>query len=128
MTKKAQKAAKRSRAARNPMEPTDPMTGLPRCTATNRAGQRCKKAPIPGGAVCVMHGGGAPQVQQAAKLRLAALVDPAITRLGELLKQKKNDKVALGAVKDILDRAGHKPSAKVDPTDEGGLMISWASE
>jgi phosphopentomutase len=79
---------------------------------------------IPGGTVCHYHGGAAPQVQQKAKERLAALVDPAINRLTKLLKAK-NEKVALGAVKDVLDRNGFKPSVKVDPGEEGGIVISW---
>lgn len=86
---------------------------------------RCKRPAIPGGTVCRFHGGGAPQVAAKAKERLAALVDPAITRLGELLEQRKNDPVALAAAKDILDRAGHKAPAKVEPTPEGGVLISW---
>lgn len=41
------------------------------CTATAKgSGQRCKRAPIPGGTVCKKHGGGAPQVQAKAKERL----------------------------------------------------------
>lgn len=48
-----------------------------------------------------------------AKLRLAALVDPAIDQLTKLLASKI-DAVSLGAVKDVLDRAGHKPTDKVE--------------
>ncbi len=51
-----------------------------------------------------MHGGAAPQVQQRARERLAALVEPAIVRLGQLLRDKRDKKVALGAARDILDR------------------------
>ncbi len=37
------------------------------CTATSKqSGVRCKRRPIPGGTVCVMHGGKAPHVQAAA--------------------------------------------------------------
>lgn len=42
-----------------------------RCKARAKStGARCGKAAIPGGAVCRMHGGGAPQVQRAAVRRL----------------------------------------------------------
>ena len=41
------------------------------CAGRNRAGRRCKLPPIPGGWVCLRHGGGAPQVQRAAFRRLA---------------------------------------------------------
>jgi hypothetical protein len=107
------------------MSTEHPKSRAIRCTAKSKAsGQRCKRAAIPGGTVCRFHGGAAPQVVAAAKVRLAALVDPAIDRLAKLIKIK-NPGIALGAVKDVLDRNGFKPSAKVDPTPEGGLLISW---
>ena len=97
------------------------------CTAKSKqSGVRCKKAPIPGGAVCRMHGGGAPQVQQAAKERLAVLVDPAIDRLGELVRQKQFTSTAYAAVKDVLDRNGLKPSERIEhggQTREGPARI-----
>lgn len=40
------------------------------CTGTNRAGERCRRAAIPGGRVCWYHGGAAPQVRAAATRRL----------------------------------------------------------
>lgn len=44
----------------------------PRCTALARTtGERCKRRPIPGGTVCVKHGGGAPAVRAAAERRRA---------------------------------------------------------
>ena len=83
------------------------------CKATSRAGSRCKLKAILGGTVCRMHGGAAPQVQQAAKDRLAALVGPAITALHGLLAAE-DEKARLGAVKDVLDRNGFKPVDKID--------------
>lgn len=67
-----------------------------------------------------MHGGSAPQVKQAAKERLAALVDPAITTLSKLLKDKYSN-VRLGAVRDVLDRAGFKAVDHIEI--EGSLDI-----
>lgn len=58
------------------------------------------------------HGGGAPQVQAKAEERLRALVDPAITRLAELMAQGEFPSVAIAAVKDILDRDGKLGKAK----------------
>jgi len=43
-----------------------------KCRGTNRQGNPCGLAPIPGGFVCKWHGGGAPQVKAAAERRLAA--------------------------------------------------------
>lgn len=51
---------------------SDPIDDAPRCTATSRSGNRCKRRPIPGGTVCSMHGGKAPQVAAAAEARLQA--------------------------------------------------------
>src|SRR5208283_4603384 len=42
----------------------------PRCTATNRRGGRCGRAPVRGARVCSMHGGKAPQVIAAATGRV----------------------------------------------------------
>lgn len=41
-----------------------------RCTARNRSGGRCGRSAIPGGRVCRLHGGSAPQVQAKAAERL----------------------------------------------------------
>lgn len=49
----------------------DPMD-TPRCTAkAKQTGERCKRRPIPGGRVCVMHGGAIPAVRAAAERRRA---------------------------------------------------------
>lgn len=47
----------------------DPMDGRRRCTGTNRAGNRCGRAPAKGAKVCSFHGGKAPQVVRKAKER-----------------------------------------------------------
>lgn len=39
------------------------------CTGTNRAGNRCGRSPVPGGTVCKLHGGAAPQVAARAAIR-----------------------------------------------------------
>lgn len=41
-----------------------------RCTARNRRGDRCGRAPVPGALVCSMHGGAAPQVAAVARTRV----------------------------------------------------------
>ena len=61
-----------------------------------------------------MHGGGAPQVKRAARERLAALVDPAIDRLGELVRQRQFPSTVYAAVKDVLDRNGLKPPERTE--------------
>lgn len=43
---------------------------MAQCTAqSKRSGERCRKYAIPGGRVCSIHGGKAPQVRQAAEVR-----------------------------------------------------------
>ena len=69
------------------------------------SGERCRKPPIPGGSVCHVHGGNAPQVRAAASRRLRDLVDPAITRLAEAL-DAGDARIRLQAVREVLTRAG----------------------
>lgn len=107
------------------MEPNNPKVT---CTATNRQGKRCARYPIPGGNVCMMHGGKAPQTMAAAKLRLAALVDPAIGVLARAMKdQKKQPASALAAARDVLDRAGFKAKDSLELTggDGGPLIVRY---
>lgn len=94
-----------------------------KCKAkSKRSGKRCKRDVIRGGTVCAMHGGKAPQVIAKAKIRLAALVDPAITRLEKVIKKSKHEPSAVAAAKDILDRVGLKPTDKVK--FEGDIEVS----
>ena len=55
------------------------------CTGTNRAGERCQRQPIPGGSVCINHGGAIPAVQATTKLRLIAMVEPILATFEEIL-------------------------------------------
>lgn len=43
-----------------------------RCSARRKSGGRCRAWSVTGGKVCRAHGGGAPQVRQAARVRLEA--------------------------------------------------------
>src|SRR5438876_7944095 len=76
----------------------------PRCSArSSRTGQPCKKAAITGMRVCRTHGGAAPQVRDAARLRMVFLLDPGLKRLASILKHG-DDSHALAAIKVVLDR------------------------
>ena len=93
------------------------------CTAHRTNGQPCKSHAIQGATVCRKHGGGAPQVREAARLRLAAMVDPALGVLLHAMKQKtKQLPSAITAAKDVFDRAGLKETDKLEIT--GTLRIS----
>ena len=110
-----------------------------RCTAhSSRTGKQCKQRAIRGGTVCVTHGGSAPQVIAAARRRLLEGVDPAIDLLMETLERPSTSKMRIGdetvevvneqllgrqltAAKEVLDRAGLKPTEKLEITSEGDL-------
>ncbi|HXG86739.1 MAG TPA: HGGxSTG domain-containing protein [Vicinamibacterales bacterium] len=93
------------------------------CTATNRAGQPCRRKPIRGGTVCIMHGGLAPQTLAAAKLKLMAGRDLAIDALINALgshgpiceacgrSDSDRDPAVIRAAQIVLDRTGFGPSA-----------------
>jgi hypothetical protein len=105
---------------------------MARCRAhSSRTGKRCKRDAIRGGTVCRTHGGAAPQVKAKAQERLAALVDPALGRLLELIAQKKHLPTALGAVKDALDRNGiglGKPAAAAHGDVNVQVIVSARDE
>jgi len=101
------------------MNVTDPV----KCTATNRQGNRCGKYPIPGGTVCRMHGGAAPQVKLKAQQRLEAYQDRAIDRLFQLVEQQAFPSTAFAAVRDVLDRTLGKPIEKREHSGEVAMTI-----
>jgi hypothetical protein len=75
----------------------------PRCSAHTSAGRPCRKNAIKGATVCYTHGGAAPQVREAARLRLACLVTPALQVFHEILKDKGHPH-RLAAAKEVLER------------------------
>lgn len=84
-----------------------------KCSATSKqSGKQCGRWAIPGGTVCAMHGGKAPQVKAKADERLAALIPPAIKALQELIEGAKPDIARLKAVEAVLDRAGYAITRK----------------
>ena len=79
-----------------------------------------------------MHGGGAPQVKQAAMARLMALQHPAIDRLTKLIDQEVFPTVAYAASRDVLDRTMGKPKETTALEHSGTLTITvdvpWLSK
>jgi hypothetical protein len=98
------------------------------CVGTNRAGEQCGRAPIPGGSVCTLHGGGAPQVREKANLRITGMVEPALDVFQEVVDMWRSNKCAtcgkptgdpwpaIQVAKQILDRAGFGVHSKVEIT------------
>lgn len=100
------KHAPRGRIKADPMTASNPIRA-PRCSARSKQTLNpCKQPAIAGGTVCRYHGGAAPQVMAKAEERLKSLIDPAITRLSQLIAQQEFPSVAIAAVKDVLDRNG----------------------
>lgn len=87
------------------------------CGKKTRKGTPCQKSPIKGGTVCRLHGGSAPQVKRAAKLRLLELVDPAIATLARIMATSDNEALRLKAADSILDRGGLPKGAQVTVED-----------
>lgn len=99
-----------------------------KCTAHSaRSGKPCNRDAIKGATVCYTHGGAAPQVREAAKLRLLAASDPAAKVLVDQLHSRKAtpaDKRAAAIA--ILDRAGLKPTDKLELSGPNGGPIPIA--
>lgn len=94
------------------------------CGRKTRAGTPCKKPPIKGATVCRLHGGAAPQVKRAAKLRLLELVDPAIATVARIMATSDSDAVRLKAAETILDRGGLPKGAQVTVDDARSALIA----
>lgn len=99
------------------------------CSAKTQAGKPCKGQAITGGKVCRVHGGSAPQVIAAARMRILLAADPAAARLVSIaLAQGKDKHVepqhSLVAIKELLNRAGlvAQKGADEPKVDEGQLL------
>lgn len=100
------------------------------CTATSKqSGERCKRAPIVGGFVCDIHGGGTPAVKKSARERLLAMVDPALDALLRALQSgppcehcgrsdSDKDPVVIRAAQLVLDRSGYHPTLAIQQAPE----------
>lgn len=109
-----------------------------RCTATNRHGEQCSRAPIVGGYVCSQHGGNAPLARRAARERLLMLVEPALEVLHRATRSEPpcphcgrsdsdRDPTAVKAAIAILDRTGHHPTlaAELPPQPTAADYRAW---
>lgn len=75
---------------------------------SKRTGDPCNNPPVAGATVCRMHGGSAPQVRAAARVRLEMAADRAARELLRMAMDDPEvaDSVKLAALRDALDRAG----------------------
>lgn len=105
-----------------------------RCTAkSSTSGERCKRWSLRGTTVCTSHGAQLPNVRdhseavvESARMRLMGLADVAVDGLEDLLTSATMANVRLGAIKEVLDRAGIKGSP--DLTVEVNHNVSYKDE
>lgn len=93
--------------------------GVRRCTGRSKRQKRCLRAAMDGTNVCPTHGGKAPQVQNAARRRLAEATDRMAKALLKMaVDPAVNDAVKLKAMTEALDRGGvsTKTTATVEVT------------
>ena len=96
------------------------------CGAKTSSGTPCKRAPIPGGNRCCLHGGGSPLARAAAERRLLLGADLAIDRLLDSLVEHDHppcelcgcapgraDPNTLRAAIAVLDRTGFSPGVRL---------------
>lgn len=90
-----------------------------------RTGKPCKAHAITGGTVCRTHGGSAPQVRDAARLRLALAVDPIVARLVKLAISPRTKPADAAAIaRDLLNRAGFvAETTGGSPAGDGGGVL-----
>jgi len=81
--------------------------------------------------VCRSHGGALPNVRAAAdakleeydvKRRIDDLVPKALATMERLVTDAQDDKTALAASKDVLDRSGHGAPNKIEVGGPGAFM------
>lgn len=100
------------------------------CSARRSNGEACRAPAMRGMRVCRVHGGSSPQAKRKAALRLAELVDPAITTLAkELVNQDAAPSDRLRAANSILDRAGvPRVTREVDAETSREVLVTRLRE
>jgi hypothetical protein len=100
------------------------------CEASKKDGTRCRQSAIQGLNVCRSHGGGTKLAREAARVRLAALVDPALRVLAEAMKARVPTQHRLTAARDVLDRNGLKAKDEVVIHTEfdATKFANWSTE
>jgi len=98
------------------------------CTAQSKqTGEQCRRAPIAGGTVCVVHGGSAPAAKMAAQRRLIGMIDPAMTALLRAIEESNEWPTIVRAALGVLDRAGFGPTASLRVDETASDLASLSS-
>ena len=101
------------------------------CGAKTASGHPCRRAPIKGGARCVLHGGASPLARQEAERRLLLGVSLSLDRLLDALSEHDHppcdhcgcspgraDPTVLRAAIALLDRSGFGPGIRLQHSNE----------
>ncbi|WP_100459302.1 hypothetical protein [Mycobacteroides abscessus] len=91
-----------------------PETQARRCKGHKKTGERCKQAALQGTTVCRVHGGAAPHVKAAARVRLENAADRMAAQLLRLGTEAESETVQLSATNSALDRAGITKPTQVE--------------
>jgi hypothetical protein len=101
---------------------------MSQCTATSKqSGEQCRRAPIAGGTVCVVHGGSAPAAKLAAQRRLIGMIDPAMSALLRAIEESGEWPTIVRAAIAVLDRAGFGPTTSLRVDDAASDLSSLSS-
>jgi hypothetical protein len=107
-------------------DPKDLSTQLPinrQCTATSKqSGERCRRMVQLGYTVCFIHGARSRGAQEKAKLRLIALVEPALATVATIMATSDSDALRLRAAENVLDRGGLPRGVTISGDDARALL------
>ena len=93
------------------------------CSAKTQSGRACHAQAVAGATVCRVHGGSAPQVIAAAKMRLIMASDPAAARVVQMaLSRRQKPADVLAACREILNRAGVVAPAETTSSADTGVL------
>lgn len=94
------------------------------CHATSKTtGEQCRGPAMSGSPVCRSHGGASDAARKKARLRLAALADPAIATLAKEMVKADKSSDRQRAANSILDRAGFGRVTKVEAVDAKDVLL-----
>lgn len=92
------------------------------CRATRKDGELCKSPAVHGMKVCRMHGANHPGAKMKARLKLAELIDPAISTLAKEMVNAEKSSDRQRAANSILDRAGVARVSEVTTEDAKTIL------
>ena len=90
-------------------------------------GEACNLIAVPGATMCAKHGGTTKAMQNAARMRLLYLVEPAMRIIGKLL-DSMDENIQLKAAQILLDRAGFHPHATLEIKEQPQDLSNFSTD